>query len=182
MVMYTDDWDGWFPPFLAYQKPGEPQLNWAGSYGLGKKCDPKLGQLYPYVRNTKVYLCPDMVGAYLPRIEPDALPYPVSYAINNMVVHAATGGPWDPFNANWVIVPARVGLFCEKNYDCLDEPEINWGGLAGHTDEINDGFNTPSDVHNGGSNVVYCDLHARWQSYDSVIQAFKNDDWNPEKP
>jgi hypothetical protein len=100
----------------------------------------------------------------------DALPYPLSYSMNNWVSRRRL----DSFKAP----THRVGLLLQEDIQSIDDGDFYWAGWAYGTE----GHNRPSSVHNGGTCVLFCDLHAKWQSHDSVMQDLKNLAWNPEEP
>lgn len=63
MCLYADEWDGRLPVArLDNGGHGKPRGNWAGVYYIHGKCDPKQGQIYPYVRDVDVYLYPNDRG------------------------------------------------------------------------------------------------------------------------
>jgi len=80
MNLYAGDWDGRFPwARVDNGGKGNPSGNWAGVYYVNGKCDPRKGQLYRYIKNLGVYLCPSSRNVRPERISEDDLPYPLSY-------------------------------------------------------------------------------------------------------
>lgn len=171
--MYADDWDGCFPAARVEEGgDGNPAGNWAGCYHVFGKCDPSRGQIHPYVRNVAIYLCPSARGVRPARIAaPDAFPYPLSYAMNNWLSYRNVDQDPAP--------TARVGLLIHESPDTIDDGDFFWSGWAGAPEG---GHNEPGSIHHGGTCVVFCDAHAKWQSYDSAMQDLKNGDWSPLKP
>ena len=199
VMQYTQDYDEKFPVGYNLGLSGTP-CTWAG-------------QVYPYIKSTKVFLCPD---------DPQPLDV-VSYAINS---YTANPGPTpqspnesaslSEFNA-----PSSTVLFCEVSnsylapgaidwypYDSQDlvdnndwsTPSTNgadiwgwssnpapgeapWKGVTLATGLLNgeDSSYIPSKVeavkgrHNGGSNFVLCDGHAKFYQGSAVSPG-----WGPE--
>lgn len=158
MQMYEQDWGGL--PAARIFEGGEwnPYGNWAGSYYYGGACDPTKGQIYSYVKNIKVYMCPSAEDIY-----------PLSYSMNAMLSYKSLDSSIES--------PSRVGLLIHEDSSSIDDGDFNWMRWAGVADE---GRNKPSKIHNGGTCIIYCDLHAKWEKYDSVIKELENNDWNPE--
>ncbi len=164
--MYAGDYGG-FPVVRIFEGgEGNPYGNWAGCYIYGGVCDLSKGQIYPYVNSASIYLCPSARGVKK-NIFPDALPYPLSYSMNALLSYKRI-----------VASASRVGLLIHEDSSTIDDGDFNWMGWAGDPDE---GRNQPSNIHNEGTCVVYCDLHAEWQNYDTVIRALTNNDWDPDK-
>lgn len=176
LQMYTDDWNGCFPASRVDEGGvGNPSGNWAGVSFIFGLCELSKGQVYSYIRNADIYLCPSARGSRPERITvSDALPYPLSYSMNNFLSYKNTGSFRAPLE--------QVGLLIHEDLSTLDDGDFNWGGWAGHTGGGNSGHNRPGMIHNGGTCIVYCDGHARWKSYAATILDLKNDKWNPDKP
>jgi prepilin-type N-terminal cleavage/methylation domain-containing protein len=168
MKLYANDWDGYLPNARVVEwGDGNPAVNWAGVYHVGGKCDPSLGLLHSYIKNLDVFRCPDQVDSDLKAITAsDALPYPLSYAMNDvlsskMLEHLSGS-------------PNRIGLLLHEDPGTLDDGDFCWSGLVNG----GAGQELPAKVHGGGTLVVYCDFHAKWSSYDDLIQELKNGGWN----
>jgi len=167
MRMYADDWDGCLPTASEWiGGDGNPYGNWAGVYNVGGVCDPTKGQIYPYVNGKGIYLCPSDSGVNAAHVfNPSAQPFPLSYVKNYLLGRRFLDGITAPASS--------VGLLLQE-----DRSTINGGCFdSGPTIGIND---QPTRIHNGGTCVLYCDLHAKWSAYGAVIQAIKNGDWNPD--
>lgn len=173
--LYTDQWDNHFPGVytLPAGEDTDPSGNWAGVYNIHGKCNPSNGQIYPYLKSTGVYLCPSARGVRLPRINDEALPYPLSYAMNDMLggYEARKNGN----DARCVVRPSRVGLLVHEDRDTIDDGDFNWIGWTGSEG----GRNNPSQLHNGGTCVLYCDLHAKWLKYEDVMRELSSGVWDP---
>ena len=167
MRLYADEWADRLPMSrLENGGYGKPRRNWAGVYQVFGKCDPKLGQIFKYVRNVSVYLCPNDRGVNPRRVtDVDALPYPLSYSMNNI----------SDYRSSNIMTAFKVGLLIHESGDTIDDGDFYWFGWT----DGGEGQNKPGSMHNGGTCILYCDLHAKWQKYESVIQALCNGDWDP---
>lgn len=169
MRLYANDSDGRLPwARVMNGGEGNPSGNWAGVYAVHGKCDPSKGQIYRYVKNIGVYLCPSNRGIALPRIQADALPYPLSYSMNNMLSNLRVEN---------IVRTGRVGLLLHEDPATINDGDFYWLGWT----DGREGGDMPGRIHNGGTCVVFCDLHAKWQSFDAVAQALSNADWDPSK-
>lgn len=169
MRLYADQWGGHLPTSrLENGGYGKPRGNWAGVYDVFGKCDPRLGQIYPYVRNVDVYLCPDDRGVKPARVtEPDALPYPLSYSMNNIVDYRDV--------SSMEASPGYVGLLIHEDRDSIDDGDFYWVGWT----DGGEGANRPGKMHHGGTCILYCDMHVKWQKYETVIRALRDNEWDP---
>ena len=175
VLMYAQDWDGRMPATRVDEGgAGNPFGNWAGASECFGKCDPTRGQLYPYVKNSSIYLCPGSEGLAPERIYPSALPYPISYSMNNLLSYRNLD--------NQRTSAARIGLLIHEDLSTLDDGDFNWEGFAGNETPDHSGHNQPGKMHNEGTNIMFCDMHAKWQRYEVVMQELMNDEWNPDKP
>jgi len=167
MGLYRENNDGRLPwARVLNGGAGNPAGNWAGCYDVHGKCAPEKGQLYRYIRNRGVYLCPSSKNAQLPGIVPEALPYPLSYSMNDML----TGAKLDSETNR----SSRIGLLVHESPFSINDGDFYW---LGWSDGIQ-GRDEPADVHSGGTCVLFCDLHASWQTYDAVIDALSHYGWD----
>jgi prepilin-type N-terminal cleavage/methylation domain-containing protein/prepilin-type processing-associated H-X9-DG protein len=143
--MYMQDYDSAFP-----YAPGD----WGGPPGAGAVggwvyCasfgntpgpgyfDVTFGSLFPYVKNKQVYVCPnDRTGSGC------------SYELNGSL----------------------TGLL-ESNVNSPSETLLLIPEGTGGVDTANDGyFNVALDMpaynHNGGTNLAFCDGHAKWENWE----------------
>ncbi|MHB1458260.1 MAG: hypothetical protein ACYC0V_15225, partial [Armatimonadota bacterium] len=142
--------------------------NWCGSYNVSSKCDPSLGQIYPYVKNLQMYLCPSSRGARPPKVtDPEAFPFNLSYSMNDGLSF---------INCDFMAAsPEKVGLLIHEDVRTIDDGDFNWSAWANGPG----GYNAPSSVHTGGTCVIYCDLHGKWKSRDALLDELKAGIWNP---
>ena len=161
--MYLSDYDGAYP------------LAWYGdkvAYGFDVA-------LFGYVKNYQVYECPS--NKVTPRywdgyVRAGVGPIPGSYAMNGDLT-ARSGGPLGRTGLleTAVVAPADTIIMTE-----IWDTRGPTGGTDFHTvagQKVQDGpqheiFTTqkndicqriPFKIHQGGSNYVFCDGHARWE-------------------
>jgi prepilin-type N-terminal cleavage/methylation domain-containing protein/prepilin-type processing-associated H-X9-DG protein len=156
MIMYSQDYDETFP--WAPNKYGGPGSG--GAYGgwvfypgayQGNPpqgyFDVTQGSLYPYVKNSQVYICPnDRTGSGC------------SYEINGNMVGVCDSMVSDS-SVTILLVPEG------RSYDLNDHTQ----------DTANDGYfavgtDAPSYNHNGGVNLAYVDGHAKWKANTGNLQ------------
>ena len=172
MSAYADDWNGCLPQTVPFE--AQYDHNWAGIEYAGWMVVPDLGSLFPYVKSIGVYLCPSDKGVRAPRITKDeggrdivdSSSFPLSYAMNIQV-----GGR---VAEAWPAPPVRVGLLVHEDRNTIDDGTFDVGSM--------DATDLPSRTHNGGTCVLYCDLHVRWMNPNGLIQALNQGEWNPDRP
>jgi len=106
------------------------------------------GSLYPYLKNTNVYLCPTdrAVLTVRPPLPPPAFTRDYSYAMNCVLCH--------DIDTVRFVTPSRSLLFGEANlswndYTGLVGPEVWMGSTNGFALR-----------HNARANLLFCDFHA----------------------
>jgi len=135
LVQYVQDNDEQFPCGVSVGTLGPGDM-----FGIGWA-----GQIYPYVKSTGLYDCPDDVTPSQPNATPPM--YEVSYAMNTHIINSyldpsIKGDPQGPlghisgFNA-----PASTVMLCEVTNNLADITSINEG--------INNGATHLSVVTNG---------------------------------
>jgi len=179
-IQYTSDNNGRMPATGTWDGPEHRLPNWCGHTSgwyvrgvwltsSGRWCYPQLGQIWPYLRNAKVFKCPadqnvptlvTEVSAPPPLTKKD---YPLSYALN-------------------------YGLSSE-NIDALN---IRRGMCAMLINEersrINDGIflpNSTQDIpgkqHYEGTTVCYADGHCRYAKQETLAKESTDGYWNTGK-
>ncbi|MCE5324395.1 DUF1559 domain-containing protein [bacterium] len=168
MTLYADEWNHYPIARLETGGYGNPSGNWAGVYDVFDKCDPRLGQIFQYVRNTDVYLCPSDKGVCATRItQADSMHYPLSYSMNNIADYRSA--------SNMSVSASKVGLIVHEDRDSIDDGDFYWVGW----EDGGEGANRPGRMHNGGTCVLFCDQHALWQKYETVITELRSGAWDP---
>ncbi|HEX5324353.1 MAG TPA: DUF1559 domain-containing protein, partial [Capsulimonadaceae bacterium] len=117
----------------------------------GKDFFPDLGSIYPYVKNTQVYICPD---------DGTGQKTGDSYAINSCV-----DNPMDPVTQystgkllNRLANPSGMMLLTEEHVDPFDSTNDGYLALTwapGLGDDV-------TSRHSGGTEVLFVDSHVKW--------------------
>jgi len=155
---YVDDYDEVLPGAMV----GKNSTTFVGGWMYivnysatsASSFDPTRGSLYPYVKDTRVYMCPD--DSYNANAGD-------SYAINSCLTNFVGNGY---ANGNLLAVydyPSTTILFGEEAFS---------GAATGSTD---DGFllvnaNQASTRHTGGSNFDFLDGHVKYDPHPAVDQ------------
>jgi len=184
VIQYTQDYDE-YPPCGLWDGAG---LNaWPWHFGLGWA-----GQVYPFVRQTGVFQCPEDT------IKPGATTFPLSYAYNGNIA----GGPFNtaietpmssmtqpsrtilftegsspyPYNATYPIMsgnldtssPACDGIFYDNNLSNSGSAYCEVGLMSdvgiecGFQAEISVISPPTTGWHFGGANFAFMDGHVKW--------------------
>jgi prepilin-type N-terminal cleavage/methylation domain-containing protein/prepilin-type processing-associated H-X9-DG protein len=106
--------------------------------------DVKLGSIYPYVKNSQIYICPSNKSYAYPGC---------TYSMNSQCGLQSLGSIDDV---------SGTALLTEA--DC-DDGVTNYA-----TDGNGDGGNGIS-IHNGGCNIAFADGHAKWLNKNNVMKA-----------
>jgi len=125
-----------------------------------KVFSPDLGSIYPYVKSSAVYVCPDDGAG---RATGD------SYAINGCVEAAvkSTVDPTKGYRQGKALAafdaPAAIMLFGEEDagFGSTNDGFLN---LKFNTNS----FDSFTDRHTGGSNVTFIDGHTKWYRTDQI--------------
>ena len=156
-------WD--WPPATRCTAAQVP--NWCGSIKASEWVYPERGQLWPYVRNRKVYLCPSDFGRRATNITPPdgsgltQKDFPLSYSMNSKFQHLI---------ADTVPNHSRVMLLIHENRgEKADDRAINDGTYVPNLS----GQDYPGIVHYNGTTVAYLDGHAVWKSRNQIISEYK---------
>ena len=172
MRMYADDWNGFIPRCTSGQG------NYAGVYnGTATGCVIRRGSLYRYVKNCSVFLCPsdrNVPAIQLPGTVEQQRNFPLSYTMNvkvelrNLDTMAMPGSSAPVLNH-------RVSKLClllhEGRKKITDSNYNPWNVDAG------DAY--LHEVHYDGTTLLYCDLHARWQSGLEILRAIQSGEFDP---
>jgi len=181
-MMYTQDYEDTFP--VGIKVPGDPR------YGLGWPAT-----VYPYVKNTKVFLCPsDRIPSWG---SGDLLSYNYNMNIPNP---KPVGGVFGSVAA--MGAPAKTVVLCEMSnapyrYVLVTDPlnigaslgngTQNFGnmayatgflgaynGTAGGLNSDGSDFQNPYGRHLQGSNYIMGDGHAKWLRGTQVSPGWTN--------
>jgi type II secretory pathway pseudopilin PulG len=157
IAMYIQDWDGAYP--LAWFSFGENGFDTA---------------LYPYIKNKQLWECPSnkVTESYWPGYIYG--PIPRSYALNGDLTARTVRGVRAGVTESMVEFPATTILLTEirdtrKAQKIGPEHEIF---NASKSDVCN---RIPFNIHQGGSNYVYADYHAKWYRVEQTWSHWRAD-------
>jgi prepilin-type N-terminal cleavage/methylation domain-containing protein len=177
VIAYTDDNDGRFPnPRISCHQP-----DWCGSQGTFKWVYPEQGALYRYVKTVRIYRCP--TDSSTPATSITEIPqgmtnrdYPLSYSMNTEFW--GPGRFMEPGNGTVLLSSIartrEVLMLIHESRAIINDGDFNWH--AAQPD-------IPSNVHNGGTTLVYVDTHANWRNYGQLMDAYSQGQWsaNPQR-
>jgi prepilin-type N-terminal cleavage/methylation domain-containing protein/prepilin-type processing-associated H-X9-DG protein len=172
---YADDWDGRLPTVRVGDESARTHGDWCGVDVVGGPCNPEQGQIYNYVKTRGIFLCPSDRNKPAARCgaldEAAQRRYPLSYSMNVVL-------SWR--NLDTMARPEAVGtgknhqlskilLLIHEDRTTINDGDFNWAGT-----------DIPENVHAGGTTILYCDLHAKWQSANAIVTAIKRGEYNPD--
>lgn len=118
--------------------------------------------IYPYVKSANVYICPSNpdTGPVCPNKTPFAPYLHESYTMNTRVSQPngfwVNGGNPSPSSLASVQEPAQKIMVCESTGNQFPYPDYMWSEINAN-DMVNFGY----AGHNGMSNYLFCDGHAK---------------------
>lgn len=135
--------------------------NWCGCETWYGWVYPNKGQIWRYVKNSRIFLCPSDLGRKAVNIVyiPDGLTqkdYPLSYSMNYNVSSQ---------NADTLTNSTkRMLLLHENRGESAGEYAINDSVF------VPQGQDVPAAVHYDGTTLVYVDGHAAWKSRNILVK------------
>ena len=153
-VEYVQDNDEALPPvYCCDDGVGNKLGGWVAFDAFpvnsgGAKYNVKIGALYPYVKSTQVYVCPD---------DSDGASTGDSYAVNSCTVNAKPAAGFAYPGKALAAFDAPAGLM-------LLGEEAAYDTHRSGTDDAYFRFqnNFFTDRHTGGSNITFLDGHTKW--------------------
>jgi prepilin-type N-terminal cleavage/methylation domain-containing protein/prepilin-type processing-associated H-X9-DG protein len=139
--------------------------NWCGAVYCAPRgvcCWVEMGSLFPYTKNTRIYLCPSDVRVQAEYVANKPRDYPLSYAANAFLDQIDPD--FSPKRAS------RLLLLMHESRRTINDGYLYW--TLSNSD-------LPSDVHYDGSTVSFVDGHAAYLSYDEMIKRRKSGEWYP---
>lgn len=175
MQAYADDWNR-FLPRDWHTSTHESYAGWMGRYAIDVK--PEKGQLFPYIKNTGIFLCPTDKNVPAKATQFYVTPEeqkkcPVSYSMNakmslrNLDTLQARGNPNTGKNRRHSMIYLLVHEPRHRIQDTSSDP---W-----HVNATND-FN----MHNKGTTLLFADTHAKWWPGNKVWDAAKKRLFDPD--
>jgi prepilin-type N-terminal cleavage/methylation domain-containing protein len=178
MRMYADDFDGRFPTVrvASGETPGGTYLNWAGAYETGGRVVPQYGQLFRYVKTSAVYICPTDRNRRATSCDKLSIAeqkaYPLSYSMNvtlswrNSETLQKPNQPGSGVNHEL----SKILLLVHEDRTTINDGDFN----------LRDTYDVPDRVHYDGTTILFCDLHARWQSAKLIKDAIARRVYDPD--
>jgi prepilin-type N-terminal cleavage/methylation domain-containing protein/prepilin-type processing-associated H-X9-DG protein len=159
-LMYATDYDDHFPTMFV----GLPNGTYTGPMGTStypingttNVNDPTTGNLYPYVKNSQIFVCPGDTNAASKKL---------SYSCNQWL---------SGYLQSLVLNPSNVFVLVDE-CNALNNDIFVTNGNAG--------LDMPGMVHAGGCNIAYADGHSRWLTGASwPTNGITDDRINPTLP
>lgn len=157
---YCDDYDGTMPSGSTYVDRFDGIANpvdWCGSPDCGRPVVVSDGQLWSYTKNRDIYLCPTdkniKKGAAVPGL---GISYSMNYALHRKKLDSSTAGR-----------TSKVLLLIHEGIENINDGYFGWS---------ND-YDIQSKIHYDGTTVIYCDLHAKWQSFNELERQRNDKQW-----
>lgn len=148
--MFADDNDGYMASDYWFKKAGTDRWD----------VDISQGQIYRYVKNDKIYLCPTDRNKPPLLAPPEALPYPLSYSVNAHL-----------FNRKFDRVrrPSDCLLAIHESRRTINDGSFVWDST----------WDTVFEGHYDGTTAVYCDLHSEWRNATRLLADRAAGNWIP---
>ena len=162
LLAYCQDYDEKMP-FIYYNTGNDARVigGWPGNTG---RYITWAEQIYPYVKNTQIFQCPDLVLAKSTDME-SYYSFPTPYTANYSVIAL----PGSSLSLGGISTPAT----CMLIGDGIQQLDARWGPAILASIYNNAPTGTwPSTTsyclrvrrHNDGFNWTYCDGHAKWSN------------------
>jgi prepilin-type N-terminal cleavage/methylation domain-containing protein len=160
VTMYATDNNGRSPnPRVCVTQP-----SWEGAQCVHGTINFGQGQIFRYVRNTDVYLCPTDRNRDAPETW-QGKAYPLSYSMNCDFINE------DTLQVLVLDVCRRtrdVLLFIHESRGTINDGDFNWRDS-----------DMPSNVHYDGTTLIYLDGHAAKRSYKELKAEKGTKHWDP---
>ena len=170
MSLYCDSNNGCLPNARTMNTGGDPRLCWEGSYGVGGAVKVELGQLYKYTRNTAIYQCPTDFRMKAEAVAaPNNVNYPLSYSMNYRLSIDVQNHQYDNRNPSTSARQKDVVLLIHEGRNTINDGDFMW--------EV--GYDLPTNIHNGGTTMVFIDGHAALKSKKALEAAQVARVWDP---
>jgi prepilin-type N-terminal cleavage/methylation domain-containing protein/prepilin-type processing-associated H-X9-DG protein len=169
--MYLDSWNGAYPgaaPADRYMSgTTRYPYEWVDIVTAGVECRVDKGAIFPYVKNTKIYVCPS--DSHEKKTH-----FGLSYSMNNRFDPGwiyQYRGIWRPANESEIKKPTKTVLLIDEANEVI-EKGAKYYIVDGNFDISQD---RPNYFHCGGANYAFCDGSARWVNYKDRFKLV----WNP---
>ena len=178
--LYTDDYDETFPTsYNDYDGFYPWNTRNSGSYDIIRSVINALN--VSYVKNFNMWCCPSakptsddqwLAGKATPT-KTDAEYFPSSYVFNGIIISSNNGfgngmrGDCAPRTMAEISNPSGIILVTEQPDYCYVARCMPRRNTNADANRFNRQLVVP--IHNGGCNFTYCDGHAKFKKYDSVL-------------
>ena len=157
VLMYVEDHDEIFPFWATFTADGsyQPMPVYPGNNYVVLWAD----AIYPYVKNTQIFVCPSMRG--------DWIGYSWNANLGDEGNYRNTAPRWTGVSLASVPEPAGTGMIVDRKIiTYYNPPDVFWESKGGYfpvmgTDNLTD-LTWAHNPHNEGSNIVFVDGHAKW--------------------
>lgn len=177
-MQYAQDYDERLPS-VSDGSGGEKQIGWMyyTTFGTGTTpgtFDPAQGSIYPYIKNTQVFVCPS-----------DSVDQADSYAINSCVAKTATFAATNAGVTGTLHAGNKLSYFQDTSSWMLLSEEAVTDQAADSTNDAymslhsGDKFSTR---HFDGSDVAFIDGHVKWFKLNDLINKGFQDGGAPIAP
>lgn len=172
--MYADDNNGRGPQPRQSKSKG-PNDNWnGGEAAVRGKVWVEQGQLFDYIRNKDVYLCPSDAKVAAKQLEKTQTyfytrQYPISYSMNQNLCDSRYS---IPIIIDAVARSKDVMVFLHESRETINDGDFNWDPLRG-------GIDVPTNTHFEGTTLLFLDGHANWRSKPDCIKDISARVWDP---
>lgn len=168
ITMYAGDNGGRSPNARINTQPRD----WAGCDGVSSWARPKNGQIYGYVKNESVFLCPTDRNIAAKSVT-NGIPagktsrdYPLSYSMNLMFTLSTTS----TIRLDTIRRQSKVLMLIHESRATINDGDYNWPSS-----------DTPSNVHYDGTTLAYTDGHAVYRSYKALLREKTTQVWDPTR-
>ena len=173
VIQYVSDYDQIYPST-------PPVTTGAGTTANPTYCG-WAGRIYPYIKSTAVYKCPDDPTS--PVTTGGVTQYPVSYGMNKNLIAIKSSTMPNPASDASLVAPSNTVLFIEIQNNLADMTNPNEASSAdanmtgapqydgsatkpvyvtGFYPSYPSGFKSNTPVHTNGANYAACDGHVKW--------------------
>ena len=153
-MMYTDDYDGWFP-WSGYGE--DPYWGWGRLLGPSEYHSAGLN----YIKNPRVYRCPT-VGKRTVQYPTSPLPGAQCYGLNRRLCprlwadSTIRDGSWTKLSR---VVSSSGTVLATEYYFWSSGKLTNWISESGFWTDLE----PVCQDHSGGANYLFVDVHVEWR-------------------
>jgi prepilin-type N-terminal cleavage/methylation domain-containing protein/prepilin-type processing-associated H-X9-DG protein len=141
--------------FMQYSQDYDETMPGAAGMGPNGAWNPAWYEIVqPYIKNTQVYHCPSCSSTNLAGVY-SGPQYPCNYGVNNNV---CTWG----FGIKLASIQAPANQICAGEMNGGDWELYPSNATNPPNQWLNPAVNEINNLHNGGSNFIFCDGHAKW--------------------